>query len=457
MPSIKNKRQLADEADVLARSFNCKVYKNQVYIPCDMDTGDWSVAPPVHRRIWVPLTRTKLQQVAKQQFMTMFSSQQELESFEYMVLQSTDIHEEEVSSVLIRTVDGLRELRDDGVLYEPEDRFVPNILPITLNTVEDDKSRVFGVLVEWLNSEEEATALLRHLATALAPGWSAVRYVLLLGDGRNGKSVLMQMMQRLFGKENVSGVSRQNISDSSPVVTELNGKLLNIIFDGVAVYLKDSGHEKSLVAGEEVGVRRLYSSALTPVQTNALFIEGLNREPKSNDKSSALQERLVRFWFKNTYVDDLVFKEEMLSDRVLGALLALLIDNYVKKEDKAVMLAPTRESQSLRIEHMATNSLAMQYIEHVVETGDVEDLVGMPLSELADEFKRWRLKDGDLGVWTRDSVRTLFKTVLDFKRKSVRVGSKVTKVIVIEGFKKDALELIGSLTEKEDSDAVVGD
>jgi phage/plasmid-associated DNA primase len=204
----------------------------------------------------------------------------------------------------------------------------------------------------------------------------------------------------------------------------------------------------------------LYRSALSPVQTNALFIEGLNREPKSSDKSSALQERLVRFWFKNTYVDDLVFKEEMVGDRVLGALLALLIDNYVRREDKSVMLAPTQESHELRISHMAANSLAMQFLEHVVETGDPSDLIGTTITELTDQFRRWRLKDGDLGVWTRDSVLAQFKTVLDFRRKSVRTGVKVVKVQVVDGFKKDALDLIGSLMEKESdehAEGLVGD
>lgn len=457
MPRIKNKREMSDEADILATSFDCRVYKGGVYMPCNVETGEWNTALAPGIRMWMLLTRSRLQQVARQQFSTVFSAPAELEAFEYMVQQAATLHEETSTSILIRTPEGLRELKEDGVLYEPEDRFVPNILPVTLNNDPEDKERVRSVIVEWLNSEEETTALLRHLATALAPGWSAVRYVLLLGDGRNGKSVLMQMMQELFGKENVSGVSRQNISDASPVVTELNGKLLNIIFDGVAVYLKDSGHEKSLVAGEEVGVRMLYRSTLTPVQTNALFIEGLNREPKSSDKSSALQERLVRFWFKNTYVDDLTFKEEMLSPRALGALLALLLDNYVRKEDKSVMLAPTEESQALKLEHMATNSLAMQYLEHLVETGDPTDLIGMPITELTDDFRRWRLKDGDLGVWTKENVRVLFKTALEFKRKSVRSGGKVVKVLMIDGFKKDALDLIGSLMEKEATDVVVGD
>jgi phage/plasmid-associated DNA primase len=458
MPTIKNKRQMADEAEALALSFFCEFYKEVLYLPADYLTGEWSTPPPPERRMWRPMDKTLLMQVARTQFGTVFSSDTDVEQFRFMVQQASNVTQVTSASLLLTTDDGLRVLREDGELYVPDGSFVPNIIPVRLNTDSAAKEEVLSVITEWLGSEQEALSLLRHLATGLAPGWSAVKYVLLLGDGRNGKSVMMQMMMNLFGRYNVSGVSRQNISEGSPVVAELNGKLLNIIYDGVAVYLKDSGHEKSLVAGEEVGVRMLYRSSLTPVQTNALFIEGLNREPKSSDKSSALQERLVRFWFKNTYDDDLVFRERMLSEQLLGALLSLLLDNYVRKEDKAVMLSPTEESKLLKLEHMTSNSLAMQYIEHLVETGHPEDLIGKSLTDLTDEFRRWRLKDGDLTVWTKDGVRTQFKTVLEFKRKSARAGTKVIKVVVVDAFKKHALELVEGLSEEEETkDVLVGE
>lgn len=455
MPTVKTKRQMSDEAETLAQSFKMVFYKNKLYLPADAGTGSWATAPEPGQTVWLPLTKELLTRVARQQFGTVFSTPTDLDAFEYMVEQAAEPYEGEVRTVLVRTENGVLELREDGLLYAPTGGFVPNLIPVLLNEDPDAKAEVMQILTNWLNSEEEAKALLRNLATTLAPGWSAVRYVLLLGDGRNGKSVLMQMMHDLFGRDNVSNVSRQNISEGSPVVTELNGSLLNIIFDGVAVYLKDSGHEKSLIAGEEIGVRLLYRSSLTRVQTNALFLEGLNREPKSSDKSSALQERLIRFWFKNTYEDDLVFKDRMLSEQMLGALLSLLIDNYVKREDKAVMLAPTSESKALKLEHMTSNSLALQFIEHLIETGDPMDLIGESLTELTEQFRKWRLKDGDMSAWTKDGVRTQFKPVVNFTRKSVRSAGTVKKSVVVEGFKKTALELIASHQEKEDSDALV--
>lgn len=453
----KSRLEMAQDAYTLASSFEMVVHNSVLYIPADFESFDSVVIPEVERRIWLPLSRSDLRIRAAEQFKTLFNTETELVNFDFMVRQCSIQSKTDATSMLIRTPEGLKELREDGKLYVPTGSFVPNYLSAMLNTDEADKAEVMSVLVEWLDSEEEAVALLRHLATALAPGWSAVKYVLLIGDGRNGKSVLLSMMKHLFTPMNVSAVSRQDISEKKPVVTELNGKLINIVFDGVAEFLKDSGNEKTLVAGEPLGVRKLYSSELTTVQTNALFVEGLNREPKSSDKSSALQARLVRFLFPKTYPEDLAFRDRMLSDRMLGAFLALLIDNYVKKEDKAVMLAPTQGSLALQMEHMTANSMAIQFLLHLEENDPLgaEVLLGQDMSELVQRFRSWRLKEDDISPWNEASIKEMFQPLVLTERKGKSVNGRSVKVRVVSTFKKEAAMIIAS--KRGDLHELVGD
>ncbi len=455
MPVLKTKKELSQEAVIFASSFSLIHYNHVIYMPADFETGDVSVTPAPERTVWKPLDSTAVQRFALSQFDTLFNTVSEESSFYYMVAQSSKQHFPQSNSLLIRTKDGLRELRDDGLLHKPTGEFVPNYLPVMLNEDSDDKAEVLHVLEEWLDSDEEAVALLRHLATCLAPEWSAVRYVLLLGDGRNGKSVLMGMLQRLFTDANCSHVTRQDISKASPVVTNVLGKLVNIVYDGVAEYLKDSGNEKSLIAGEPVAVRLLYSSQATMVHTNALFIEGLNREPKSSDKSSALQARIIRFWFPNTYPDDLLFKERMHSDRMVGALLSLLIDNFVRKQDKGVMLAPTQRSLELQLEHMVANSLALQFVGHLEKTDPLgaESLVDTDFSDVADQFQSWRIKENDLSTWSEPDIFEMFRPVLVTERRSKRVNNQPRKVRVVLGFKPETLAYLKLLKGDVASDS----
>ena len=430
-------------------------------MPADYETGDTSVTPPAERTMWIPLNREAIRRLGSEQYDILFSSDGELASFDFMVSQNSRPVDGPISTLLVRTGDGLRELRGDGQLHEPTGWFVPNTLAPMLNEDQVEKDRVFEVLADWLDSEEEAHALLRHLATALAPGWSAVKYVLLLGEGRNGKGLLLKMLQTVFGRDNVSSVSRQHMAEQSPVVCELNGKLLNIVFDGMAEYVKDSGTEKTLVAGEPAAIRRLYESTPTFVQTNALFVEALNHEPKSKDKSLALQKRLIRFQFPNVYALDHKFERLMLSEESLGAFMALLIEHYVHEDGVAELLAPTQKAMELQLEHMFINSAGLQFLKYVDETDPlgVDALIGATLSELASMFQSWRLKENDLSTWAEPDVVALFQPILNSERKGVRVDGKPRKVRVVSSLKPEALAFIDSLKGgiEDDLEALVAD
>lgn len=461
MLELKTKKELSQEAYKLADSYSLVRYRSITYMPADYHTRDMSITPSPDRTIWIPLKRDDIRRKAAAQFDTLFASESELSSFDFMVAQNAQQHEGVCSTLLVRTPDGLKELQEDGGLHEPSGEFVPNTLVPLLNTDDGHKERVFGVLANWLDSEEEAHALLRHLATALAPGWSAVRYVLLLGEGRNGKSLLLKMLQAVFGWDNCSNVTRQQISEQSPVVCELNGKLLNIVFDGRSEYVKDSGLEKSLIAGEVIPIRRLYESVPTPVQTNALFVEGLNHEPKSKDKSLALQKRLIRFQFPNVYPLDHRFEKRMLAEDSLGAFLSLLIDHYVGQHEVAEKLAPTTKEMALQLEHMFVNSTGLQFLKHLEETDPLGagGIVGSDVDALVKQFQAWRVKENDLGQWAEPDVVAMFQPIINIERRSKRVNGSPRKVRFVTSLKAEAIAFIDTLRGDEDDtlDALVED
>lgn len=463
MLELKTKKELSQYAHNLARGFDLVRYKSTTYLPVHYLTGEHDPAPTEPEEIcWRPLNRESVRRLASNQYDILFVSDGELSSFDFMVAQNSTFIDHRIDTLLVRTDDGLRELRRDGQLHDPTGQFVPNTLTPVLNTDLAAKKRVFDVISEWVDSDDEAHALLSHLATALAPGWSAVKYVLLLGEGRNGKSLLLKMLQAVFGWDNVSNVTRQQIAEQSPVVCELNGKLLNIVFDGRSEYVKDSGMEKSLIAGEVIPIRRLYESTPTPVQTNALFIEGLNREPKSTDKSLALQKRLMRFHFPNVYPLDHAFEKTMLSDNHLGAFLSVLLDHYVRENEVAEKLALTQKAMELQLEHMFINSHGLQFLKHVEETNPlgVDSVLGLTMAELTQKFQSWRLKENDISNWPEPDVIALFQPILNTERKGVRVDGKPRKVRVVSSLKDEAAAFIESLkgdTEDDDLEALVAD
>lgn len=456
MLELKTKQALAKDAFMLAQGSHLVRYRNVTYIPADFETRETDVPPDIDRTIWLPLSRRQIQGLAASQFDTLFASDGELASFDFMVAQTANQIEKPVNSLLVRTQSGLKELNERGELVDTTGEFRPNTLTPMLNEDPVTKAVVLDLFAEWLNSKEEAESLLSHLATSLAPGYSAVKYVLLIGDGRNGKSLMLKMLQGLFGMENISNVTRQAMSEQSAVVTDLNGKLLNIIFDGAAEYVKNSGPEKSLIAGEPIPIRRLYESSATMVQTNALFIEGLNKEPKTSDKSTALQKRIVRYLFPNVYPLSHSYERTMLSEKMVGAFLSLLIDRYVHENEVAYRLAPTAKGMELQLESMFTNSIGMQFIKWLEEHDAIgaTGLLGLTLPELSTQFRSWRLKENDVGTWSEPDVLGLFQPLVNTERKTQRINGAPRKVRVVTSFKDEAAAFIESL-EGNDNDAAI--
>lgn len=453
MLELKSKQKLAQEAHTLASSFSFVRFRSITYVPADYETLQISPPPDEERTVWLPVPREDLRIMAHEQFKTLFASDSELNSFDFMVAQHATLSRMTPTSMLIRTDAGLKLLTEEGTLADPTGDFIPNYVKPLLNNDPKDKQFVYDTIVEWVDGEEDADSLLNHLATILAPGYSAVKYILLLGAGRNGKGTLIKMLHGLLGNENISHVTRQHMAENNPVVTELNGKLLNLIYDGQAEYLKDTGTEKSLVAGEPVPIRKLYDSNTTLVQTNALFVEGLNNEPKSKDKSPALQKRLVRYHFPNVYPIKKSFEKMMTSEKMLGAFLSLLIDHYVLEDELAEKLALTDKAMELQLEHMFVNSIGLQFLKSfdLSSTNGVDDLIGLTVEGVVAKFRAWRLAEGDSGQWAEPDVLQLFDPLFITDRVSKRVNGKPRKVRAVKALRSEALGFIETMKEDEDA------
>lgn len=445
---LKLKKELAGAAQTLAQSYELVQHNTTTYVPAHWESEEIEPKSDPVEQIWLPMTRTDKRVLANKKAKILFSTDSELNSFDFMLKQWAVENFDTAHTLFIRTDEGLRVLDQDGALIESNGSFLPNFIRPMLNTDEADKAEVFEVISHWVDSEEETNSLLNHLATSLAPGWSAVKYVLLLGDGRNGKSVMLSMLTDLFGSENVSNVTRQQMAEQLPVCVELNNKLLNVVFDGRMDYVKDSGLEKTLIAGEPGYIRMLYESGLTKVQSNALYVEALNKEPKTRDKSSALQKRLVRFWFPNVFARDIAFEKHMRSPRMLGAFLSLLVDHYVAQDEVIDRLAPSAGALSLQVNQMWANSPALQFVEHLVNKDPkwATKFIGSPIEPLVDSFMAWRIDQGYSEYSSADTIN-MFKDCFTIGWKTVRNGATTSRKRKIDGIKPETEALIEQMKD----------
>lgn len=456
MPALRTKKELANIARAFGVGYRLVEYRAKLYMPIDIENR---VPKPldINKTIWIELDPERFRDISNALLHILFATTSEESSFRFMVRQWAE-KKSESHGILVRNAQGTVSLLNGaGELVDVTGEFTANHLDIPYQPGNPLVPECFAVIANWVGGEEQAKSLLYHLATILQPTFSARKYVLCIGEGYNGKGTLLKMLVKLFNMDNISGITRQDMAEKSPAIQEVNGKLLNLVMDGPKEFLKDSWIEKTLIAGEHVMLRLLFENWMTKVETNALFVEALNKEPVTSDKSPAIQKRLTRFYFNNVYANDPTFTDYMTSPEMLAAFLELLLQHWVTKETLADKLALTAASLDLQMEAVWELSPVIRFMEYM-STRDAEFLntvqsTKMEVATFIDAYRPWLTENGYRNM-EDDYVMNQLKNNFKMERKTIRVNNRPTSRRCIVGILPDTqnairlLEQGGSVTDQ---------
>lgn len=118
------------------------------------------------------------------------------------------------------------------------------------------------------------------------------KFFIFQGDGGTGKSTFQNLIVKLVGKKNCSHVALDKM-DNDYFLATLMGKLVNIDDDAVdGKILAETGRFKSIVAGEPIEVRQIFSAPVTYVSYTTLMFS-CNKLPRIQDKTDGLYRRMV--------------------------------------------------------------------------------------------------------------------------------------------------------------------
>ena len=139
-----------------------------------------------------------------------------------------------------------------------------------------------------------------------------------LGSGHNGKSVCLDYLSAMLGKENVSHIPLQVLSDDKFASARLESKLANIFSDLEKNELKHTGIIKSLSSGEPIYVQNKNQQGFN-LYPFATLIFSTNKFPKVFDQTQGFMRRfLIIKWLRDFEKDpqrDSNLKEKLLSNK----------------------------------------------------------------------------------------------------------------------------------------------
>ena len=123
--------------------------------------------------------------------------------------------------------------------------------------------------------------------------------IMFLGNGDNGKSVLLEYIESMYGENNISNITLQNIADDKFMSADLDGMSANIFTDLGHNELRNTGKIKAIVSNEGIQVQRKHQQGFK-LKPFCKLIFSCNRFPKVYDQSQGFFRRwIIVKWERN--------------------------------------------------------------------------------------------------------------------------------------------------------------
>jgi putative DNA primase/helicase len=134
----------------------------------------------------------------------------------------------------------------------------------------------------------------------LIPDTNFQKAFMMLGDGANGKSKFLALLQAFIGRANCSAESLQDLAENRFRAANLVGKLVNIFSDLPAKMLEDTALFKALVSGDALSAERKGEQAFEFINY-ARMVFSANKLPPTKDLSHGFFRRWCIIRFPNSF------------------------------------------------------------------------------------------------------------------------------------------------------------
>lgn len=159
------------------------------------------------------------------------------------------------------------------------------------------------VVKEDLTPDKELQKTIQEMfGYALLPSSKAEKTFFLVGEGANGKSVLLNVLRNVVGEHNCASKSIESLTTDRFATSGLVGKTLNICSEEESDYIK-SDKFKAIVSGEPIDIERKFGEATTG-RFSVKFVFATNEMPTFSGFNYGLLRRMVIIPFLKTIEEE---------------------------------------------------------------------------------------------------------------------------------------------------------
>jgi putative DNA primase/helicase len=268
------------------------------------------------------------------------------------------------------------------------------------------------------DKDDKVQAVLELMGYTLMSHALHEMFVMLIGSGANGKSVLLAVLEALCGASNTAGVQPSNF-DRTFQRAHLHQKLANIVTEINQGEVMADAELKGIVSGEASTVEHKFKNPFT-MRPFATCWFGTNHMPHTRDHSNAIFRRAMILTFNRTFAkteQDPNLKDKLIAE--LTGILNLCLAAYAQ----ALQRGFTRPASS----EAAKNEwrLEVDQVAQFVEDACIRNADGSEKSsEVYAQYKSWVNLNGVKHAVTHKTLRDRL-TLLGFGKKKTNQGNWV--------------------------------
>jgi putative DNA primase/helicase len=240
-------------------------------------------------------------------------------------------------------------------------------------------------LGEVLEDDQERIALLQEwFGYCLTPETSRQKFLMLEGDGANGKSVVCETLAALLGKENVSHVPLELFGQRFQL-TQTLGRLANIAAEVGELDKAAEGTLKAFTSGDRMYFDRKGLPGVEAYPTARLVLSTNNR-PRFSDRSSGLWRRMILLPFRVAIPEE--WQDHQLAARLrqeLPGIFCWAIAGLRRLQAQGHFTTAQVCAEAIEDYRVESNP-ARQFLQEHVEKAP-EDIVSC--KELYQQYRQW--------------------------------------------------------------------
>lgn len=272
---------------------------------------------------------------------------------------------------------------------------------------EADCPKIDEFLHDVVETEADVETLYRFIAHALYKGYPDSKALMCLGEGSNGKTVFLELVEEFIGEFNTTNKSLQELSTNDFAAQKLSGKMANIEADmgdqdvkSLSMFKKLSGN------GDTVDANVKFEESIE-FNNHATLMFAANKMPILNDDTRGNWRRWVPMRFPNTFdaedpdakdpVDKAELKERLHADEEMRGLLAKCVEEIKRwhSDPSEPWFPNTPGWEDVRREMLAASNPVYEFATECLIKGEPDDEdISVPKAHVRKAYDRFAKERG---------------------------------------------------------------